>query len=206
MSSARPFVLCLTGSLGMGKSKTAEFFAEAGVPVHDSDAVVHRLYEGEAVPAIESAFPGSTVGGKVDRTRLATMVLGDDAALTRLEAIVHPMVAAARDKFLADAQARGARVVLLDVPLLFETEGERHCDAVVVVSAPAEMQRRRALARPGMTEDKFAAIMAKQMPDTEKRRRADFIVDSSQSFDYARAQVRDILKAIAKMRESAADS
>jgi dephospho-CoA kinase len=206
MSAARPFVLCLTGSLGMGKSKTAEFFAEAGVPVHDSDAIVHRLYEGEAVPAIERAFPGSTVDGKVDRTRLAKMVLGDDAALARLEAIVHPMVAAARDKFLGDAQASGAAVVVLDIPLLFETEGERHCDAVVVVSAPAEVQRGRAFARPGMTEDKFAAIMAKQMPDAEKRRRADFIVDSSQSFDYARARVRDILKAVAKMRESAGDS
>jgi dephospho-CoA kinase len=206
MSGARPFVLCLTGSLGMGKSKTAEFFTEAGVPVHDSDAVVHRLYEAQAVPAIESAFPGSTIGGRVDRTRLAKMVLGDDAALARLEAIVHPMVAAARDKFLADAQASGAPVVVLDIPLLFEIEGQRLCDAVVVVSAPAEMQRQRAFARPGMTEDKFAAILAKQMPDAEKRRRADFIVDSSQSFDHARAQVRDILKTIAKMRENAADS
>ena len=206
MSGAPPFVLCLTGSLGMGKSKTAAFFAEAGVPVHDSDAVVHRLYEAEAVAAIENAFPGSTVGGRVDRTKLAKMVLGDDAALARLEAIVHPMVAAARDKFLADAQANGDPVVVLDIPLLFETEGERHCDAVVVVSAPADIQRQRAFARPGMTEDKFAAIVAKQMPDAEKRRRADFIVDSSQSFDHARAQVRDILKAIAKMRESAADS
>jgi len=206
MSGAPPYVLCLTGSLGMGKSKTAAFFAEAGVPVHDSDAVVHRLYEAEAVPAIENAFPGSTIGGRVDRTKLAKMVLGDDAALARLEAIVHPMVAAARDEFLADAQANGDPVVVLDIPLLFETEGERHCDAVVVVSAPADIQRQRAFARPGMTEDKFAAIVAKQMPDAEKRRRADFIVDSSQSFDHARAQVRDILKAIAKMRESAADS
>jgi dephospho-CoA kinase len=206
MSKARPFILCLTGSLGMGKSRTAQFFAELGVPVHDSDAVVHALYEGEAVPAIERAFPGATVGGKVDRAKLAKMVLGNDVALTRLEAIVHPLVAAARDKFLADAQVRGAPVVVLDIPLLFETAGERGCDAVVVVSAPAETQRQRAFERPGMTEEKFTALLAKQMPDAEKRRRADFVVDSSQSFDHARAQVRDILLAVTKMRESATDS
>ncbi len=206
MSGERPFVLCLTGSLGMGKSRTAAFFAEAGVPVHDSDAVVHALYEGEAVSAIEQAFPGATAGGKVDRTKLAAMVLGDDAALARLEAIVHPLVGALRDRFLADAQARGAPVVVLDVPLLFETGGERGCNAVVVVSAPPEVQRRRAFERPGMTEEKFAALLAKQIPDAEKRRRADFIVDSSQSFDHARAQVRDILRAIARMRGGAGDS
>jgi dephospho-CoA kinase len=206
MSSARPFILCLTGSLGMGKSRTAQFFAELGVPVHDSDAVVHALYEGEAVPIIEHAFPGATADGKVDRAELAKMVLGDDAALARLEAIVHPLVAAARDKFLADAQARGAPVVVLDIPLLFETAGQAGCDAVVVVSAPAEIQRRRAFERPGMTEEKFTALLAKQTPDAEKRRRADFIVDSSQSFDHARAQVRDILQAVTKMRERAGDS
>jgi len=206
MNSARPFILCLTGSLGMGKSRTAQFFAELGVPVHDSDAIVHGLYEGEAVPAIESAFPGATDGGKIDRAKLAKMVLGNDAALARLEAIVHPLVAAARDKFVADAQARGAPVVVLDIPLLFETGGERGCDAVVVVSAPAKIQRRRAFERPGMTEEKFTALLAKQTPDAEKRRRADFIVDSSQSFDHARAQVRDILQAVTKMRERAGDS
>jgi dephospho-CoA kinase len=206
MSGERPFVLCLTGSLGMGKSRTAQFFAEAGVPVHDSDAVVHALYDGEAVSAIERAFPGATAGGKVDRTKLGTMVLGDDAALARLEAIVHPLVGIARDKFLAEAQARGAPVVVLDIPLLFEAGAQRVCDAVVVVSAPPEVQRRRAFQRPGMTEEKFAALIAKQMPDAEKRKRADFIVDSSQSFDHARAQVRDILRVVAKMRESAGDS
>jgi dephospho-CoA kinase len=200
MSDERPFVLCLTGSLGMGKSRTATFFAEAGVPVHDSDAAVHTLYEGEAAPLIEGAFPGTTAGGKVDRAKLAAMVLGDDAALAKLEAIVHPLVSKVRDKFLSDAQARGAAVVVLDVPLLFETGGQHNCDAVVVVSAPPEIQRRRAFERPGMTEEKFTAFMAKQMPDAEKRRRADFIVDSSQSFDHARAQVRDILRAVAKMR------
>ena len=206
MSGERPFVLCLTGSLGMGKSRTASFFAEAGVPVHDSDAVVHALYEGEAVPLIERAFPGAAAAGKVDRAKLAAMVLGDAAAIAKLEAIVHPLVAEVRDRFLADAQARGAPVVLLDVPLLFETAGERGCDAVVVVSAPAQLQRQRAFERPGMTEEKFAALVAKQMPDAEKRWRADFIVDSSQSFEYARAQVRDILQAVAKMRGRAADS
>jgi len=206
MSDDRPFVLCLTGSLGMGKSRTAQFFAEAGVPVHDADAVVHELYEGEAVPAIAQAFPGAIANGKVDRAKLATLVLADDAALARLEAIVHPLVAARREKFLADARSNKANVVLLDVPLLFETRGERFCDAVVVVSAPAEMQRRRAFERPGMTEEKFAALLAKQLPDVEKRKRADFIVDSSQSFDHARTQVRDILRLVATMRIRADDS
>jgi dephospho-CoA kinase len=206
MTGERPFILCLTGSLGMGKSRTASFFAEAGVPVHDSDAAVHALYEGEAVPLIESAFPGATFGGKVDRAKLAAMVLGDAAAIARLEAIVHPLVAKVRDRFLAEAKARGAPVVVLDVPLLFETRGEHGCDAVVVVSAPADVQRRRAFERPGMTEEKFAALVAKQMPDAEKRRRADFVVDSWQSFDHARAQVRDILQAVAKMRGRARDS
>jgi dephospho-CoA kinase len=195
----RPFILCLTGSLGMGKSTAAKFFGEAGVPVHDSDAVVHALYEGDAVPLIEEAFPGSAPGGKVDRTKLATMVLNDHAALARLEAIVHPLVFASREKFLAEAKARGATVVVLDVPLLFETGAEQRCDAVVVVSAPAEVQRRRAFARPGMTEDKLIAILTKQVPDAEKRRRADFVVDSSQGFEHARAQIRDILQTIAKM-------
>jgi dephospho-CoA kinase len=201
MSGARPFILCLTGSLGMGKSTAARFFAEAGVPVHDSDAAVHALYEGEAVPAVERVFPGSTAGGKVDRAKLAAMVLSDSAALARLEAIVHPLVTVSRDRFLADAQDRGASIVVFDVPLLFETGLERGCDAVVVVTAPPEMQRQRAFQRPGMNEEKFAAILAKQMPDAEKRRRADFILDSSRDFDHARAQVRDILRAVAKMRQ-----
>ena len=204
--SNRPFILCLTGSVGMGKSMAAQFFAEAGVPVHDSDAVVHALYEGEAVPLVERAFPGATADGIVDRNKLATMVLGDDAALAKLQAIVHPLVAAARDAFLAEAQIRDAPVVVLDVPLLFETGGERHCDAVVVVSAPADLQRQRVLGRPGMTEEKFAALLAKQTPDPEKRQRADFIVDSSQELEDARAQVRDILRLVHKMREGDADS
>lgn len=199
MSGQKPFVLCLTGSLGMGKSTAAKFFAEEGVPVHDSDAVVHALYEGEAAAAIEAAFPGTTVGGKVDRSKLAAKVVNDKAALAQLEAIVHPLVGQAREKFLADAEASATPVVLIDIPLLFEIGNEGNCDAVVVVSAPAEVQRARAFERPGMTEEKFAALLSKQVPDTEKRRRADFIVDSSQGFDHARAQVRDILRAIATM-------
>jgi len=199
MSDKRPFVLCLTGSLGMGKSTAARFFAEAGVAVYDSDAVVHALYEGEAAPLIERSFPGTTAGGKVDRGRLGAAVLNDSAALARLEAIVHPLVFAARERFLAAAQARGAPVVVLDVPLLFETGTDCLCDAVAVVSAPAEVQRRRAMERPGMTEDKFATLVAKQMPDAEKRRRADFVIDSSQDFDHTRAQIRDILRSVAKM-------
>ena len=201
MSTERPFVLCLTGSLGMGKSTAAKFFAETGMPVHDSDAVVHALYEGDAVPLIESAFPGSTSDGRVDRNKLAAMVLHDNGALARLEAIIHPLVTASRERFLAEAQARGARVAVVDIPLLFETAAQSRCDAVVVVSAPAQIQRQRALDRPGMTEEKLAALLSKQMPDEEKRRRADFVVDSSQDFDCTRAQIRDILQRVAKMRQ-----
>jgi dephospho-CoA kinase len=193
------FILGLTGSLGMGKSATAKMFADEGVPVHDADAVVHHLYEGEAVPLIEAAFPGTTAGGKVARDRLAKQVLGDGAAIKRLESIVHPLVAAARDRFLADSEGKGAAVAVLDIPLLFETGGDARCDAVVVVSAPPDVQRSRSFERPGMTEEKFAAILAKQLPDAEKRARADFVVDTSTGFDAARAQVRDILARIATM-------
>lgn len=193
------FILGLTGSVGMGKSTTAKFFAAEGVPVHDSDATVHALYEGEAVAAVEKAFPGTTAGGKVDREKLAARVLGKPDEIARLEKIVHPLVARARDKFLSTAAAQAEPVVVLDVPLLFETGGERLCDAVVVVSAPADLQRQRTFERPGMTEAKFQAILQKQMPDAEKRRRADFVVDTSQGFEPAHAQVREILRAVAKM-------
>jgi dephospho-CoA kinase len=193
-------ILGLTGSVGMGKSVTARFFAEEGVPVHDADAAVHRLYEGEAVAPIEAAFPGTTADGKVDRVKLGNRVLGDPAALLKLEGIVHPLVRREEERFLASAEKSGADIAVLDIPLLFETGGEKRCDAVVVVSAPAELQRERVMARPGMTAEKFGAILAKQMPDAEKRARADFMVDSSKGFDAARAQVRDILAAIRKMR------
>ena len=193
------FVLGLTGSIGMGKSTTARFFAEEGVPLHDADAAVHRLYEGEATPLIEAAFPGTTSGGRVDRDKLAKKVLGDSAAIKKLETIIHPLVGRAEARFLDEAARKDAAVVVLDIPLLFETGADRRCDAVVVVSAPADVQRARAFERPGMTEEKFQAILAKQMPDAEKRARADFVVDTSKGFDAARAQVREILGRIARM-------
>jgi dephospho-CoA kinase len=192
------FILGLTGSLGMGKSTTAKFFAEEGVPVHDADAAVHRLYDGDAVPAIEAAFPGTTANGKVDRNKLGARVVGNAAAFKQLEEIVHPLVRAAAQKFLAQAEADGAKVAVLDIPLLYETGGEARCDAVVVVTAPADVQRERVLVR-GITPERFEAIVAKQMPDAEKRRRADFIVDSSVGYEGARAQVRDILARVANM-------
>jgi dephospho-CoA kinase len=193
------FILGLTGSLAMGKSTAAKFFAEAGVPVHDADAEVHRLYEGAAVAPIEAAFPGTTTGGKVDRQKLSARVLGNPAALQRLEAIVHPLVREAETRFLAEAADRGAPVAVLDIPLLIETGGDQRVDAIAVVSAPAEVQRARVLERPGMTPDKLDAILARQMSDAEKRRRADFIVDTSQGFEATRARVREILEAVATM-------
>jgi dephospho-CoA kinase len=193
------FVIGLTGSLGMGKSTAARFFAEAGVPVHDADAEVHRLYEGEAAAPIEAAFPGTAAAGKVDRARLAARVLDDPTALLRLEAIVHPLVRQAESRFLAEAAAGGAEVAVLDIPLLIETGGDQRVDAIVVVSAPREMQRARALERPGMTVEKLDAILARQLSDAEKRRRADFVVDTSGGFDATRAQVREILRVVATM-------
>jgi dephospho-CoA kinase len=192
-------VLGLTGSIGMGKSTTAALFVEAGVPVYDADAAVHRLYEGEAVAAIEAAFPGATVNGKVDRTRLSASVVHDPAAMKRLEQIVHPMLGASRQKFLQDAEAAGAPVAVVDVPLLFETGGEQRVDAVVVVTTSPEVQRERILARPNMTEEKLAAILARQMPDAEKRARADFLVDTSHGLDPVRARIKDILTEAAKL-------
>jgi dephospho-CoA kinase len=192
------FVIGLTGSIAMGKSTTAKLFAEEGVPVHDADAAVHKLYEGEAAQAIEAAFPGTTKDGKVDRAALGQRVVGDAPALQRLEFIVHPLVRQAEQQFLREAQTAGATVVVLDIPLLFETGGESRVDATVVVSAPAEMQRARVLER-GVSEARLEALLARQMPDAEKRRRADFVVDSSQGIEHARAQVRSILAAVAKM-------
>jgi dephospho-CoA kinase len=193
------FVIGLTGSLAMGKSTTAQFFRDAGVPVHDADATVHRLYAGAAVAPIEAAFPGSAVDGRIDRARLAARVLDDPAALKRLEAIVHPMVREAEIAFLREAEARGEKIVVLDIPLLLETGGDRRVDVIVVVSAPREVQRARVLERPGMSQDKLDALLARQMADAEKRQRADFVVDTSQGFEAARAQVRAILDAVAKM-------
>ncbi len=192
-------ILGLTGSIGMGKSTTAKLFAEAGVPVYDADAAVHMLYEGQAAPAIEAAFPGATVEGKVDRNRLSARVVHDPAAIKRLEAIVHPMLGASRQKFLHDAEQSGAPVAVVDVPLLFETGGENRVDAVVVVTTTPEIQRQRILERPNMTDEKLDAILARQMPDTEKRKRANFVVDTSHGLDPVRARIRDILDEAAKM-------
>ena len=192
-------ILGLTGSIGMGKSTTAKLFAEAGVPVYDADATVHRLYEGEAAPAIEAAFPGTTANGKVDRNRLSAQVVHDPAAIKRLEGIVHPMLGASRQKFLRDAEQSGAPVAVVDVPLLYETGGEKRVDAVVVVTTTPEIQRERILARDNMTGEKFDAILARQLPDAEKRKRADFVVDTSHGLDPVRARIRDILKEAVKM-------
>ena len=187
-------VIGLTGSIGMGKSTTARFFADAGVPVHDADLTVHRLYAGEAVPLIEAAFPGVTGAEGVDRHKLAKRVLNDPQALHRLEAIIHPLVRREELGFLDQAESAGSPVAVLDIPLLFETGGDRRVDAIVVTTAPADVQRARAFERNGMTEEKFHALVANQISDADKRRRADFVVDTSQGFDSARAQVRAILQ------------
>ena len=192
-------ILGLTGSIGMGKSTTAKLFEEAGVPVYDADASVHLLYEGEAAPAIEAAFPGTTVDGKVDRNRLSAKVVHDPAAMKQLEQIVHPMLGASRQKFFADAEKSGAPVVVVDVPLLYETGGEKRVDAVVVVTTTPEIQRERILARDNMTGEKLDAILARQLPDAEKRKRADFVVDTSHGLDPVRLRIRDILEQAAKM-------
>ena len=192
-------LLGLTGSIGMGKSTTAKLFAEAGVPVYDADATVHMLYEGEAVPAIEAAFPGTTADGKVDRNKLSARVVQDPAAMQRLEQIVHPMLGASRQKFLDDAERSGALVAVVDVPLLFETGGEKRVDAVVVVTTTPEIQRQRILARDNMTSEKLHAILARQLPDAENRRRADFVVDTSHGLEPVRARIRDILTEAVKM-------
>jgi dephospho-CoA kinase len=192
-------VLGLTGSIGMGKSTTAKLFAEAGVPVYDADATVHKIYEGEAAPAIEAAFPGTTVDGKVDRARLSAKVVHDPAAIRKLEQIVHPMLKAYHQKFLDDAERSGAPVAVVDVPLLFETGGEKRVDAVVVVTTSPEQQQMRILGRGTMTEEALEALLARQMPDQEKRKRADFVVDTSHGLDPVRARIRDILDQAVKM-------
>ena len=184
----------LTGSIGMGKSTPAAMFREAGATVLDSDQIVHDLYRGAAGAPIEAAFPGVATDGVVDREKLGRRVLSDPEALKRLEAIVHPLVWAERDRFLKEQEARGARIVVYDVPLLFETGAQDSVDVIVVVSAPEDVQRARVLARPGMTEEKFAAILKKQVPDAEKRARADHVVDTSQGLDAARAQVDGIVR------------
>ncbi|WP_127088067.1 dephospho-CoA kinase [Aquabacter cavernae] len=190
------WILGLTGSIGMGKSATAAMFGAEGVPVHDADASVHDLYTKEAVAPVEAAFPGVTRDGIIDRGELSQRVLRDAEAMKRLEAIVHPLVRARETAFLLRARAAGARLVVLDIPLLLETGSARRMDAVAVVSAAPDVQRERVLARPGMTEERFALILRKQMPDAEKRRRAHFIIDTGRGFDAARHQVRGIVRAL----------
>jgi len=186
-------LLGLTGSIGTGKSTTAKMFAAQGIPVNDADQVVHELYAGEAVPLIEAAFPGTTADGKVDRTLLARQLIDNPEGFKRLEAIVHPLVRQKEVAFLEQERAKGTPAVLLDIPLLYETGGEKRLDKVIVVTCSPETQAERVLARPGMTEEKFKSILARQVPDAEKRQRADFIVDTEQGMEAARAQVRDIL-------------
>lgn len=190
------WILGLTGSIGMGKSATARLFRDMGVPVHDADASVHALYRGAAVEPVEAAFPGVTRDGAIDRPSLGARVLADPEAMKRLEAIVHPLVRAEEEAFLAKARGAGARLVVLDIPLLFETGGGKRVDAVAVVSAPKAVQRARVLERPGMTNEKFEAIVEKQMPDAEKRRRAHFVIDTGRGFPAAAHQVAGILRAL----------
>ncbi|TPI43566.1 dephospho-CoA kinase [Mesorhizobium sp. B2-9-1] len=199
-------LLGLTGSIGMGKSTTAKMFAEAGVPVHDSDETVHRLYSGKAAPLVEAAFPGTTKAGAVDRVKLAEKVLADPAALKRLEAIIHPLVRADADAFLATHRAAAAPLAVLDIPLLFETGGRSRVDKVVVVTASPEVQRARVLARPGMSEEKFSSILARQVPDAEKRRQADFIIDTGHGFDAARKAVEAIVAELSGEKSGKAGS
>ena len=192
-------VIGLTGSIASGKSTTAKMFARRGVPVHDADAAVHRLYRGEGVAPVEAAFPGVTVDGAIDRTKLGERVVGDPAALAKLEAIVHPLVRESESAFLEREKARGTRLVVIDVPLLFETGQTNRADVLVVTTVAPEIQRARVLARPGMTEAKLQALLARQMPDAEKRRRAHFLVDSGHGLDAAERQVDAILKALATL-------
>ena len=197
-------VLGLTGSIGMGKSTTAAMFEVEGVPVYDSDAAVHALSAGggAAVAPVEAAFPGVGIDGAIDRAKLSAKVVGDPEALAKLEAIVHPLVGAHRIGFFQKAQAENHQIVVLDIPLLFETGGQKSVDKVVVVSAPPEVQRARVLARPEMTAEKFEAILARQTPDAEKRARADFVIDTGQGVEHARKQVRDLLTLLRTSRSA----
>ncbi|WP_419907092.1 dephospho-CoA kinase [Hoeflea sp.] len=189
-------VLGLTGSIGMGKSTAGKMFAERGIPVTSADEIVHALYAGEAVPLIDEAFPGTVVDGVVDRGRLSESVVGNEAAFQRLEAIVHPLVEKERRGFVDRQRQAGKPAVVLDIPLLFESGGEKSVDKVVVVSCSAELQKERVLRRPGMTEEKFEAILARQTPDSEKRARADYVIDTSGTFDETRRQIDALVDAI----------
>ncbi len=202
--NARPYLIGLTGSIGMGKTETAKMFARLGVPVYDADAAVHRLYEkgGAAVPEIEKLFPQAIEDGRVNRDKLAREIAAIPDGFKKLEAIVHPLVGREQMQFLADAAAKGAEMVVLDIPLLFETGGDKRMDAVVVVSAPAGIQRERVLRRPGMTAEKLDQILSRQMSDAEKRARAHFVIETGKGLDHAFKQVEEVVAAIHKRRLS----
>jgi dephospho-CoA kinase len=198
----RPFIIGLTGSIGMGKSETAKLFGRLGVPVHDADATVHALYDrgGLAVAAIAAEFPEAVRNDAVDRAALAGRVTGDEAAMKRLEAAVHPLVVREREAFLAAAANDGHEFVLFDIPLLFEAGRRSEVDAVVVVSAPHDVQRERVLARPDMTAERFDAIHARQVPDAEKRAKADFVIETGRGLDHAFAQVKQVMAELRRRR------
>ncbi|CAN7228639.1 dephospho-CoA kinase [Phyllobacterium sp. LjRoot231] len=189
-------VLGLTGSIGMGKSTAAKMFIDENIPVYSADETVHQLYSGAAAPLIEAAFPGTTINGKVDRTKLSAAVMGKPEALKKLESIIHPLVRAEEDKFRENARSHAAKLIILDIPLLFETGGDARVDKILVVTAPEDVQRKRVLDRPGMTPAKLDAILARQTPDAEKRARADFIIDTRHDFEVTRAEVRKIIHSL----------
>ena len=186
----------LTGSIGMGKSTTAQMFRDEGIAVYDADATVHELYSGEAAPLIEAAFPNTTKDGIVDRTKLSEYVIGKPENMKKLEAIIHPLVHKQEQAFLKQAETRGDKLVVLDIPLLFETGGKNRVNKIIVVTAPAEVQRQRVLAREGMTEEKFEAILARQVPDSDKREQADFVIDTSLGLEAARERVQAIINSL----------
>jgi dephospho-CoA kinase len=190
-------IIGLTGSIGMGKSTTAQFFLEAGIPVHDADYAVHELYEGNAAPLINKAFPNTMREGKVDRDALFSHLVNSPLAMKQLEAIIHPLVKQHREEFMAKAIKAGARIIVLDVPLLFETATNKDCDIILVVSAPLSVQKHRVLARVGMTEERFQTILSKQMPDSQKRQRAHFMIDTGRGLLQAKQQVNDVLRCLA---------
>ncbi len=189
-------ILGLTGSIGMGKSTAGAMFAERGIPVISADDIVHSLYSGRAAPLIEAAFPGTVADGIVDRTRLSAAIMDNEPAFRRLEAIVHPLVVEERQHFIDEQRKAGREIVVIDIPLLFESGGEANVDRIVVVSCTAEQQRERVLRRPGMTEDKFEAILSRQTPDAEKRARADYVVDTSGTHEETRVQIDRIVDSL----------
>lgn len=193
-------ILGLTGSIGMGKSTTAKMFADMGVPVNDADAVVHALYQGEAVAPIEAAFPGAAKAGSVDRAELSRQLSTDPSLFKTLEAIVHPLVREKERTFLDRHRTLNAPLVVLDIPLLYETKGESRVDAVAVVTCDPEIQRERVLKRPGMTEEKFTLILSRQVPDREKRAKADYIIDTGHGLDSARDQVAAIVQRLTSQK------